>query len=96
MILQLYNVLDNERNEFVMMIPITDDITARRSFERLFKTGEIMRSIPDIKDYPAKFDVYKVGNWNQENGIVTNYDNNEFLLNFNSFIRSNLENANQT
>lgn len=74
--LNLYAIRDNKGNKFSMIDAQDSDATAMRGFAYAVNSGNEIMSFS-----PADFDLYKIGEYDYQNGKITPLEIPEVLVN---------------
>lgn len=77
---EIYGIYDEATEAFVQFLPAVNEKLARMTLEKLFKEKRL--SVPMIYDYPNNFKAYKLGSFDDNNGLFENISQHQMLLDF--------------
>ena len=77
---EIYGIYDEATEAFVQFLPAVNEKLAKMTLEKLFKEKRL--SVPMIYDYPNNFKAYKLGSFDDNNGLFENIPQQQMLLDF--------------
>lgn len=83
MIIEMFGIYDQSVQRYIQVVPYENEEVARMNLKSAFLQG--LLKVANLAEYPEKFDVYLVANFNDKDGTYENCQR-RLVFNFGEFV----------